>query len=448
MRANPTKAAIVALPPFTPHASGVLGVGVRVQLAAKGSIGPLPHQQWPRGYDKTVFEERTVPEEGATEEERVMGHLRLSKLQHVATPLMIASVLALTTASPMARPTLAQMEPAKPATYDFGVNPLADYILGAGDVLFVEVVNLPPSVTTQKQFTVNLDGTVVLPLAGRLRVEGLTVPQAEQLILKAYSKVMRFPAVTVFLQTPRPMRILVAGEVTRPGTYIVPFTDVSVSAGAAQGDTLNLAGGLTWPRLSRALTQAGGITQNADIRNIEVRRQLGNGRTAVTKINLWELIQSGDAAQDITLRSDDVIVVPRATTINAAEAVQVAAATFSPQVINVQVVGEVLRPGIVQVPANATLTQGIAAAGGFNLQRANTSRITLVRLNRDGTVTRRRISYSMAAQPNAASNPVLQQGDVIVVERSGLTQLGDAVSNAFRPLGALGTLGFIINLFN
>ncbi|MCH9054836.1 polysaccharide export protein [Synechococcus sp. PCC 6716] len=373
-----------------------------------------------------------------------MGHLRFNMLQQVTTPLAIAGILTLTPL--IARPTMAQMAPITPTTYNFGVNPLADYILGAGDILFVEVVNLPSSVTTQKQFTVNLDGSVVLPLAGRLVVEGLTVPQAEQVILNAYSKVMRFPAVTVSLQTPRPMKILVAGEVTRPGSYIVPFTGVSVSAGAGSGDTLGLSGGLTWPRLSRALTQAGGITQDADIRNIEVRRQLGNGQTAVTKINLWELIQSGDATQDITLRSDDVIVIPKATTVNAAEAVRVASATFSPQVINVQVVGEVLKPGLVQVPANATLTQGIGAAGGFNVQRANTSRITLVRLNRDGTVSRRRIPFSMAAQPSANSNPVLQQGDVIVVERSGLTQLGDAVGNALRPLGALGTLGIIINL--
>ncbi|MCI3281816.1 polysaccharide export protein [Synechococcus sp. PCC 6717] len=375
-----------------------------------------------------------------------MGHLRFNMLQQVTTPLAIAGILTLTPL--MARPTMAQMAPITPTTYNFGVNPLADYILGAGDILFVEVVNLPSSVTNQKQFTVNLDGSVVLPLAGRLVVEGLTVPQAEQVILNAYSKVMRFPAVTVSLQTPRPMKILVAGEVSRPGSYIVPLTGVSVSAGAGLGDTMNLSGGLTWPRLSHALTQAGGITQDADIRNIEVRRQLGNGQTAVTKINLWELIQSGDATQDITLRSDDVIVIPKATTVNAAEAVRVASATFSPQVINVQVVGEVLKPGLVQVPANATLTQGIGAAGGFNVQRANTSRITLVRLNRDGTVSRRRIPFSMAAQPSANSNPVLQQGDVIVVERSGLTQFGDAVGNALRPLGALGTLGIIINLLD
>jgi len=373
-----------------------------------------------------------------------MGHLPLALLQRRG--LSVAIVLALSTAPLMPRPTIAQMPPTAP--YTFGVNPLADYILGAGDVLFVEVVNLPNSVTNQRQFPVNLDGTVVLPLAGRLRVEGLTLPQAEQVILDAYSKVMRFPAVTVNLQTPRPMRILVAGEVTRPGSYTVPFTGISVARGGAPTDAVGLSGGLTWPRLTGVIAQAGGITQDADIRNVEIRRQLGNGQTAVTKVNLWDLIQSGDANQDLTLRSDDVIVIPKATTVNAAEAVRLASATFSPQTIRVQVVGEVLRPGLVEVPANATLTQGIGAAGGFNVQRANTSRITLVRLNRDGTVSRRRIPFSLAAQPSVNSNPVLQQGDVIVVERSGLTQFGDTVGNVFRPLGALGTLGIIINLLD
>lgn len=373
-----------------------------------------------------------------------MGCKSLPKLHRTVITLAIASGFTLGATLMVPRSATAQPMPVSPSSYSFtSINPLQDYLLGAGDVLFIEVVNLPASVTNRRQFTVNLDGSISLPLAGRVMVGGLTLPQAEQVILNAYSKVMRFPAVTVTLQTPRPMKILVAGEVSRPGSYVVPFTSVSASAAG-----VGLSGGLTWPRLSQVLAQSGGITQEADIRNIEVRRQLGNGQTAVTKINLWEMIQSGDANQDITLRSDDVIVVPKAKEVNAAEAIRVASATFSPQVIRVQVVGEVLRPGLVEVPANATLTQGIGAAGGFNVQRANTSRVTLVRLNRDGTVSRRRIPFSLAAQPNANNNPVLQQGDVIVVERSGLTQVGDVIGNALRPFSALGTLGILINLFN
>lgn len=380
-----------------------------------------------------------------------MGCRSLPRLHNTVITLAIASGLTLGATLLVPRSATAQPMPVSPTSYSFtSINPLQDYLLGAGDVLFIEVVNLPPTVTTQKEFSVNLDGSVSLPLAGRVIVGGLTLPQAEQVILNAYSRVMRFPAVTVSLKTPRPMKILVAGEVTRPGSYVVPFTGVTVSTAdqAASADSVGLSGGLTWPRLSRVLAQAGGITQEADIRNIEIRRQLGNGQTAVTRINLWEMIQSGDANQDITLRSDDVIVVPKAKEVNAAEAIRVASATFSPQVIRVQVVGEVVRPGLVEVPANATLTQGIGAAGGFNVQRANMSRVTLVRLNRDGTVSRRRIPFSLAAQPNANNNPVLQQGDVIVVERSGLTQVGDTIGNALRPFGALGTLGILINLFN
>jgi len=69
-----------------------------------------------------------------------MGHLRFNMLQQVTTPLAIAGILTLTPL--MARPTMAQMAPITPTTYNFGVNPLADYILGAGDILFVEVVSL------------------------------------------------------------------------------------------------------------------------------------------------------------------------------------------------------------------------------------------------------------------------------------------------------------------
>lgn len=313
---------------------------------------------------------------------------------------------------------------------NLAINPLEDYLLGPGDVLFVEVVNLPDDVTREKRFRVALDGSITLPLVGRLMVAEKTIPQVQREVLAAYDKIMRYPSVTVALETPRPLRILVSGEVQRPGTY-----------------NLRLDNTGEWPTLTRLLSEAGGITQLADVRNVEVRRSLGQGRTAVTKVNLWDLIQSGDASQDLTVRSDDVIVIPKAEVVNAAEAVRVASANFSPAAIPVQVIGEVIRPGLVQVPANATLNQALGAAGGFNMRRANRASVVLVRLDRDGNVTKRTIPVNLADNPNDVTNPVLRENDIVMVGRSGLTQLGDSLADVFQPLNSLGALTLFLRVF-
>lgn len=315
-------------------------------------------------------------------------------------------------------------------TVDFSINPLEDYLLGPGDVLFVEVVNLPEEITKERKFRIALDGSIALPLAGRLMVAGKTIPQVQQEVLAAYDKIMRYPAVTVALETPRPLRILVSGEVKRPGTY-----------------NLRLDNTGEWPTLTRFLSEAGGITQSADVRNVEVRRSLGQGRTAVTKVNLWDMIQSGDASQDLTVRSDDVIVIPKVEVVNAAEAVQIASANFSPVNIPVQVIGEVIRPGLVQVPANATLNQALGAAGGFNMRRANRGSVVLVRLDRDGNVTKRTIPVNLADNPNDVTNPVLRENDIVMVGRSGLTQLGDSLGDVLQPLNSLGSLTLFLRIF-
>jgi polysaccharide biosynthesis/export protein len=72
----------------------------------------------------------------------------------------------------------------------------------------------------------------------------------------------------------------------------------------------------------------------------------------------------------------------------------VAGASFSPNTIRVNVVGEVQRGGQVEVAPNSTLNQGILAAGGFN-PRAQQDVVGLVRLNPDGTVTQREIPLTL-----------------------------------------------------
>lgn len=225
------------------------------------------------------------------------------------------------------------------------------------------------------------------------------------------------------------IQVVVVGAVFRPGSYLLAAeatTDTTTSANTP-AIRINL------PTVTRALQTAGGITNVADIRNVEIQRITRTG-VQTTKINLWELLQSGDINQDVFLQEGDTIIVPTATNIPAVDLQKIATASFSPSTISVNVVGEVKNPGLIQIPPNRPLNQALLAAGGFDNNRANKSYVELIRLNPNGSVTRRTIDVDFALGNADENNPVLQNNDVIIVRRSLVTRLGDGGSSLLQPI--------------
>ncbi|MTJ06800.1 MULTISPECIES: polysaccharide biosynthesis/export family protein [unclassified Anabaena] len=233
-----------------------------------------------------------------------------------------------------------------------------------------------------------------------------------------------------------PRTVVVIGQVYRPGSYLV----TPGNGGGAEGDSAG--GGL--PTVMRSLQLAGGITSQADVRKIKLRRPTRTGTEQTIDINLWELLQSGDLNQDIVVQDGDTIIIPTATEISVAEATQLATTTLSPTTIEVGVVGEVKNPGAVKLQPNSSLNQALLAAGGFNDGRASRGTVDLIRLNPNGTVTKRPVQVDLAKGINEETNPILRNNDVVVVDRNSLTKTGDRVNTVAGPLGTI--LG-IVRLF-
>ena len=233
----------------------------------------------------------------------------------------------------------------------------------------------------------------------------------------------------------RPVKIAVTGEVERPGPYIVSGTTDAVATGGGPGDP---------PRVAQALQAAGGVTQLADMRNIQVQRLTKNGSQQVINVDLWQLLKGGDFSQNILLQEGDLITVPTAQEPFADEVTELADSSLAPEVIQVNVVGEVDSPGVVEVRPNAPLNDAILAAGGFDEVRANQGSVELIRLNRNGTVQKRKISVDFESGINEETNPPLRPDDIIVINRSGLTVFTDTVGQVLEPLDSL--LG-IFNVF-
>lgn len=210
----------------------------------------------------------------------------------------------------------------------------------------------------------------------------------------------------------QPVNIAIVGEVTRPGPYTIK-------------DQI--------PTLSLAIREAGGIKQLANLKEVKVRRNTRNGTTQTINVDLWQLLRTGDLNQDLVLQQGDTIEIPTALALNTEEARQLGDASFAPSSVNITVVGEVTKPGQVQVPMNTPLNQALLQAGGFTRQ-ANRRRVELVRLNPNGTVTRRDVSIDLSRGIDEKGNPLLQNGDVLVVDRNGLAKTGDTLQNVLGPV--------------
>ncbi len=227
----------------------------------------------------------------------------------------------------------------------------------------------------------------------------------------------------------RPLNIAVVGEVFRPGPYTVTGTARTGEAGVPGGSS----GSVTPPTVTRAIQVAGGIKPDANIRDIQVRRRTRNGEEQIINVNLWQLLKDGSITEDIALQEGDTVSVPQAETFLPEEITEVAAASFSPDTIRINVVGEVASPGVVEVSPNTPLSQGILAAGGFN-NRASRGVVELIRLNPDGTASRNSVSIDFSEGIDEEMNPLLRNNDIIIVKRSTSASIADTLDTVVAPL--------------
>lgn len=300
------------------------------------------------------------------------------------------------------------------------------YHLGPGDTVRITIFDLPDY---SGDYQILVDGSLTLPRIGRVILAGLTLEEAGTLLTDRFSESFIQPITTVALIKARPLRLAISGEVTRPGSY-----------------NLNIAEGSLYPSITDLVQEAGGITQNADLRNVRVYRTPIPGQPPQTlNLNLWNLIIRGDLSQDITLRDGDSVVIPK-TRIDPSEVAELVAANLSPDKIQIGVIGEVKKPGILEVPPNTSLNQALFAAGGFDARRARRGSVRLLRLNPDGTATDRRINIDFESGINEQTNPLLRPNDVVLVSRSGIASFGDSMETILGPLARM--IGTTLSMSN
>jgi polysaccharide export outer membrane protein len=232
------------------------------------------------------------------------------------------------------------------------------------------------------------------------------------------------------MDTLRPVVVNVTGEVQRPGP--IQLRSVTSASGSNTSQP-SLEGA---PRISSALVEAGGVTTHANIRQIEVRRTLPDGESRIVTVDLWDAVWSANAPEDLILQDGDSIYVHRLPEGEDFDRRLLARSSLAPQTIRVRVVGEVTRPGEVQVSPDGSISSAVAIAGGPT-QDARLSRVELIRLNQDGTISNQRLDLS-----DLNDSIQVQEGDVVIVPERG-------DSSFFRVLGrALGPIGSLLGIFD
>jgi polysaccharide biosynthesis/export protein len=293
---------------------------------------------------------------------------------------------------------------------------------GAGQTVPINLLNLLKSGDFGQDIILQDGDTILLPTATSVNSVNTNLVAASNLGPQAIN----------------PPRVIVVGEVNRPGTYTVK------GEGNTTNNNTQLTGTVALPTVTNAIQAAAGIKPTADIRQIQLIRTTRIGEQKIA-LNLFKLLQQGDTSQDIILQEGDRIFIPVATNPSAQDVDLVASSTFSPTSIKINVIGEIAtkagRGGTIEVPPNTTLNQALLNAGGFDNVRANKNEVDFIRLNPNGSVTKRLIKLNFARGIDPEQNPRLQNNDTIVIGRNNLTRIGDGFSSILSPFNGL------LNLF-
>ena len=312
------------------------------------------------------------------------------------------------------------------------------YLLGPGDILNIRFISSPE---LNDNFEVINDGNIQIPYVGNVSVNNLTLELAEKKIKKLLSRELLQPELQLKLIRKRPLKISIIGELERPGLYSL---SLDKKASTEIGSRSTLTG---MPTVIDAIQEAGGITAESDLENVKISRKMpGNSNEyKTTTLNLMKLITEGDQSQNIYLFDGDIIKIDKAQSISN-DLLKIASVNFAPRFIKINVIGEVNNPGFLEVAPNTLLNQGILYAGGPLNWRSNTGNVKLIRLNRNGTITQKKIKINLSNGLSSEDNPPLKSGDTIIINRNLVAKGTDILSNVTDPMRDVVTTWTLLKL--
>ncbi len=299
------------------------------------------------------------------------------------------------------------------------------YLLGPGDLLLIDIYKFEEF---SSKVTILPDGTVNLPRINSLYLKNLTIDEANLLITKSYKQIIKNPIVYINLMQSRPIRVKINGEVQRPGIYTIDtkrVNNVSNTDGGENFETKNKG----WPTVLDAILQAGGLNLNANLTEIKLLRpnKEKEGEDEIV-LNIWDGFLRGGSIENYEIFDGDSIYVSSAQKNTQQDKSFLSSTNLAPATITIKVIGEVNKPGDVNVRNSSPIMAGILNAGGFT-NRSDRKKITLLRLKNNGKIEKTFFNYK-----SANKKIFLKDRDVIFVDNNSLSKTSNNLKNLVEPI--------------
>tara|TARA_Y100001978_G_scaffold152259_1_gene137495 strand:- start:101 stop:1183 length:1083 start_codon:yes stop_codon:yes gene_type:complete len=314
------------------------------------------------------------------------------------------------------------------------------YILGPGDVIKIKFYGLPE---ISGLYKIMSDGTIQLPIIGTQNLTGFTLEESRKEIMNLYKDELLKPQIDLELNSPRPLKIAVIGEIIRPGSYTLGFNEISKVAGSG-GSGTTMKG---FPTVVDAIQKAGGLTFDADITNVLIYRNLpGNDNEfKKAKLDLLKLIRDGKQENNPILFDGDVIEISKIN--DQIKSIEKVPTNLTPETIKLYVIGEVSKPGMYEVAANTQINQAILIAGGPNNWRSK-DKVELLRVKRNGSIQVKKVNFSGRNLGDKKNKLFLRNGDIVKVNKNLFAKSTDALGNVIAPIQDAYTLYGITKLLD
>ncbi|OIO55903.1 MAG: hypothetical protein COX57_12100 [Alphaproteobacteria bacterium CG_4_10_14_0_2_um_filter_63_37] len=251
-----------------------------------------------------------------------------------------------------------------------------EYKIGPGDVLTITLWEGSQGSTFTPE--VLFDGTLSFTYFDKLKVEGLTPSDIDQVITERLSNIVRNPRVDVQVKEHKAHVVTLFGSVqsllrqpTGPGPYKMSGRE----------------------SLLEFISRAGGPTSDADLNHVQVRR---GEKTMV--VNLYKAMYEGDQSQDLVLDAGDTVIVPsQKMTTN-----------------QIFVLGEVNKPGIVSFQDQIHLLEALTRTDSWK-PSADLSEVRVVRTVEDRPVILAVDFNRLLQEGDLRQNVLLENNDIVLV---------------------------------